>query len=81
MRISHDSLTKTMNPETLALLRLTSTPSTNVSIQVNERNGGANDGPSEPSKILVLPAPENTNQKFDFRKLKKFKFETEQAKQ
>ena len=46
-----------MNPETPALLRLTLTPSTNASVQVNERNGGADDGPSE---ILTLPAPENS---------------------
>ena len=57
MRITHDSLTETTNPETPALLRLTSTPSTNVSIQVDERNGGANDGPSE---IFALPATENS---------------------
>ena len=57
MRITHDSLTKTTNPETPALLRLTLTPSTNASVQVNERNGGADDGPSE---ILTLPAPENS---------------------
>ena len=67
MRIRHDSLTETTNPETLALLRLTSTPSTNVSVQVDERNGGANDGPSE---ILALPAPENSTKNLNSKNSK-----------
>ena len=57
MQITHDSLTNTTNPKTSALLRLTSTPSTNMSVQVDEHNGGANDGCLE---ILALPAPENS---------------------
>ena len=48
MHISHDSLTETTNPETLALLRLSSTPSTNVSVQVDERNGGLMTDPRNP---------------------------------
>ena len=51
MRITHDSLTETTNPETLALLQLTSTPSTNVSIQVDERNGGLMTDPWNPRKF------------------------------
>ena len=58
MRISHDSFTKNANPDASTLLQLTSTPSTNVSVQLDERNGGADDGPSE---ILALPALENSN--------------------
>ena len=40
MRISHDSLTENTNPNAPALLQLTLTTSTNVTIQVDERNGG-----------------------------------------
>ena len=40
MQISHDSLTRTPNPKTPVHLQLTSTPSTNVTVQADECNGG-----------------------------------------
>ena len=54
MRITHDSLTETTNPETPALLRLTSTPLTNVSVQVDERNGGLMTDPRNFWRCLLL---------------------------